>query len=40
MEEGGFYVYNAFDDKDVMERVREFVDFIKANDFKFDGLRT
>jgi hypothetical protein len=38
VEEVGFYVLNDYGDKRTMEMVKEFVDFIKANEFKFDGL--
>lgn len=38
-EDIGFIVWNCDDEKEVMRAVQEFVEFIKANEFRFDGIR-
>ena len=38
-DEVGFVIFNDSGKKLNMEMVKEFVEFIKANDFKFEGLR-
>jgi hypothetical protein len=37
--EVGFFTWNKANSKDAMRQVKEFIEFIKANDFTFDGLR-
>jgi hypothetical protein len=38
-DEVGLFILNDYGKKRNMEMVREFIEFIKANDFKFEGLR-
>ena len=38
-EEVGIHVYNAGNRREAMKWVKEFVEFIKANEFQFDGLK-